>query len=117
MKQFRFLDFQMYKDSINLLKKIRTIISRYSSQEFSLKDQTYRATISVILNIAEWSWKESDADFKRYLTISLGSIHEILACLDIARNLNLIENETFFEIQKDISNITNQIGGFIKKLK
>lgn len=53
MEQFRFLQFQMYRDSIDLLKTVRNTLEQYPKQEFSLRDQTHRAMISVILNIAE----------------------------------------------------------------
>ena len=48
-----------------------------------LRDQLFRASSSVVLNIAEGSGKTSPADKRRYFAIALGSFRESCAALDL----------------------------------
>ena len=68
-----------------------------------LGNQFKRATLSIILNLAEGSAKPSSKDKKRFYAISLGSLREVQAILDIANNKILL---------KEI----NILGGFLYKL-
>lgn len=70
MDTFRFLNFRVYKQATELYSKIFVISQKVN--DFSLKDQTRRAALSIILNIAEGSAKKSDREFARFLQISLG---------------------------------------------
>lgn len=82
-----------------------------------MKDQIRRAALSIILNIAEGSGKNSDKDFNRYLGNSLGSINEMMSCLEIALMEKLITEAKFKEVENLAIDVNNQLGGFSKKLK
>ena len=73
--------------------------------------------MSVPLNIAEGSAKSSDKDFARYLQNSLGSINEVVACLDISLEEKLINKTQFQKLSEESEIIAKQLGSFIKKLK
>ena len=117
MKTFRFIDFQVYKDSKLLYKKIVVITKLFPREHWELGDQLRRAALSVCLNIAEGSAKYSDKDFKRYIENALGSINESVACLDIALDNALIGKASFNEVIKLAESITKQLGGLSKKLR
>ncbi|HLK29577.1 MAG TPA: four helix bundle protein [Puia sp.] len=63
-----------------------------SDEKFSMISQIRRAALSVHLNIAEGSSRKSAPERKRYFEISRGSIIEIDAALDIANDLNYLQN-------------------------
>ena len=63
-----------------------------AEEKFGMISQIRRAALSVHLNIAEGASRKSEAERKRYYEISRGSIVEIDAALDIARDLNYLEN-------------------------
>lgn len=116
-KTFRFLDFQVYVSSKEFYKEISFLIKRFPREHFDLSDQLRRAALSVCLNIAEGSAKASDKDFNRYLGNSLGSVNEVVAGLDLALELRLINNEKFNEYVLQAELIAKQLGGFSKKLR
>jgi four helix bundle protein len=58
MSTFRFLDFKVYRDAKCYYKEILTISEKVGS--FYFKDQIRRASLSVVLNVAEGSGKKSD---------------------------------------------------------
>jgi len=71
----------------------------------------------IVLNIAEGCGKNSDKDFNRFLDISMGSAYETLTNLDVLQDNGFIDKFIFDDIHKKIESITNQLGGFKKKLK
>jgi four helix bundle protein len=115
MKTFRFLDFSVYIKSKILYSKILDCTA--SLQVFTLKDQARRACLSIILNIAEGSAKKSDKDFARFLQISLGSINELYACIDIMKENKLIDLKLSKLLEVECADIAKELGGFTKKLR
>ena len=115
---FRFLDFKVYQDAREFQKKIFNLSEKFPKEyQFNLVSQIQRSSVSVLLNIAEGSAKDSDKEFARFLKISLGSLNETLAGLDIARFNGLISEDEFNSSKEELLEIANQLGGFLKKLK
>ena len=114
---FRFRNFKVYKDAIEAYKLIIKVTQKFPSNYYHLSDQMKRASLSVVLNIAEGSAKNSDKDFNRYLGNSLGSTNEVVAATEVASSINLISDNDKKEIISVYLEITNQLGGFSKKLK
>lgn len=114
MSTFRFLDFPVYKKSKVLYKKVLFITHRLNN--YSLKDQIRRASLSIILNIAEGSARKSDREFSRFLQLSLGSVNEVVACLDVMENNNLIIQVDYEKLKLECEEIAKQLGGLFKKL-
>jgi len=115
MATFRFLQFKVYTDARDYFKKVVIISERVKN--FSFRDQIRRAALSIILNIAEGSAKKSDKEFARYLETSIGSINEVVACIDIMKELGKIEDGEYKELLKISEELAKQLGGFIKKLR
>ena len=69
------------------------------------------------MNIAEGSGKSSDRELNHYFNISLGSLNETLAAIDILKDNGLITDEEFNKLFKKIDEISNQLGGFKKVVK
>ena len=116
MRTFRFIDFQVYQEAKEFHKLIVVLTKKFPGEYRYLADQFKRASLSVILNIAEGSAKRSDKDFNRYLENSLGSIGEAIACLDVALSIGLITQSNFSNLVEKGERIKKQLGGFSRKL-
>ena len=117
MKNFRFLDWQVYKDSKILFALILISVKKLPKEyRYDVGSQLIRSALSVILNIAEGSGKTSDKELNRFIEISLGSLYETLACLDILKNSKFITEDEFHEIFERIQAICRQLGGFKKSI-
>jgi four helix bundle protein len=114
---FRFRNFKVYQDSVEAYKLVVQLTRNFPKDFYHLAEQIRRAGLSVILNIAEGSAKNSDKDFNRYLGNSLGSSNETVAGLEVAYCLKLISQEETNEACEIYSSITSQLGGLSKKLK
>src|SRR3989338_3445909 len=118
MQQFRFLEWEAYKDSQELFTFVHGLVKKMPKEyRFELGSQILRSTSSAILNLAEGSGKESEKELNRFIETSLGSLYETLANLDILYTNNLIPQDKFEAGKKKITSICNQLGGFKKKLK
>lgn len=95
-----------------------------SLQDFGFRNQIQRAAVSVSNNIAEGFYRKSDREFKRYLTIALGSIGELKSMLILAvhlkyisETLQLILTDQLNQIGKMINSLINYLGREIERSK
>ena len=79
--------------------------------EGDLKSQMRRAAISIVSNIAEGA-ERTDREFRRFLTIAIGSNAELEAQAIIASDLGCIDQT----IADQITEKTDHIGRMIRKL-
>ena len=114
---FRFRNFKVYQDAKLLHKEIIILVNKFPREYWYLADQLRRSSLSILLNIAEGSSKQSDKDFNRYIAIALGSVDETIASLEIALDLNLINKEKFQYFEREHELISKQLGGFSKSLR
>lgn len=63
-----------------------------ADERFSMISQIRRAALSVHLNIAEGASRKSERERKRYYEVARGSVIEIDAALDVAKNLGYLKN-------------------------
>lgn len=82
-----------------------------------MADQVRRSSLSVVLNVAEGSSKQSDRDFNRFIAIALGSVDETIAGLEVSLELKLISQKQFEHFLTSYEAISRQLGGFSKYLK
>lgn len=116
-KQFKFLEWQVYNDSQELFTDILKIVNETPKEyRFELGNQIIRSSLSVVLNIAEGSGKQSNKELNRYIEIAFGSLYETLAGIDTLRRNSMIGNKKFKSIHDKISSICKQLGGFKKKI-
>ena len=83
-----------------------------SLNDFGFRNQIQRAAVSISNNITEGFYRKSDRDFKRFLTIALGSMGELKSMLILAVHLKYI-SET---LQSILTDQLNQIGKMINSL-
>lgn len=118
MDTFRFKDFEVYQDAKLFRKETMKLVQRLlDKRAYDLADQIKRASSSIILNIAEGSAKKSDIDFARFLENAIGSVFEVVAGIDIAKDEGFINENEHREIEIKADSIAKQLGGFIKKLR
>ncbi|MDD5340890.1 MAG: four helix bundle protein [Patescibacteria group bacterium] len=115
---FRFREFRIYKEALVFRKVIYGISKKFPKDEtFCLTSQVRRAINSVVLNIAEGSNRNSDLDFKRFLYISLTSLEEVVACLDIALDENYLTVQEHRDLIIKAEELGKQLIAFINKLR
>jgi four helix bundle protein len=84
-------DLKVYQLGMDLVKKIYQISKKFPEDErFGLCDQIRRASVSVVLNIAEgYGRKDSEKEFKHFLRNALGSSNEVRVILGDRRQARI----------------------------
>ena len=116
--QFRFLEWQVYKDARKLFVFVLGLVKKLPKEyRYELGSQVIRATLSVLLNIAEGSGKGYDTEMNRFFGIATGSLSEVLAATDAMRHAGLVTEEEFGTVYSMVDGITSQLVGFRKTLR
>lgn len=86
-------------------------------ESFGLVSQIRRSSSSIPTNIAEGCGRGSDADFGRFLQISMGSASEAEYQLLLSRDLSYIDNEKYEELNTKVLEIKRMLTSLLIKLK
>ena len=86
-------------------------------KDFALIDQTNRAAISIMLNIAEGFGRKSRREFNQFLTYAHGSASELQSALYIAYDRKYIIKEELTLLYNKCDEVSRLIMGLIKYLR
>ncbi|QDP84150.1 four helix bundle protein [Chryseobacterium sp. SNU WT5] len=113
-----FKNLNIWKLALELANEVYNLTDQFpKNEEFGLKSQLRRCSVSVTSNIAEGSSRSSNKDFNRFLEISLGSLYELQTQIIISSNRNYFELEKLNKIENKITELQRMISGFQKTLQ
>ena len=73
-----FKNLNVWQSARRLTKAICQLTSKFpEGEEFGLKAQMRRATVSICSNIAEGRGRRGDREFRRFLDVAMGSACEL----------------------------------------
>lgn len=103
---------------MNLVTECYLISSSFPKEEiFDLTSQLRRCCISIPSNIAEGYGRDSNKDYNRFLTISLGSLFEFQTQIEIAYNLHYLTEDNFNKIYQNSRELERMMSSFVNKIK
>ena len=86
-----FRDLIVWQKARSLVRAAYLVTSGFPEHErFGLASQIQRAAVSVCANLAEGWGRGSRGELHRFVTIALGSLHELEALLDIAEDVGYV---------------------------
>ena len=88
-----------------------------NEEKFGMISQIRRAALSVHLNIAEGASRKSEQERKRYYEIARGSLIEIDAALDIAKELAYLNNLELTKLGESMIRCFKLLTGLIETRK
>ncbi len=110
MRNFR--EFEVWQDGRKFVNQIYDETSLFPVDErFGLTSQLNRASVSIVLNIAEGASRRSEKE------ISIGSAFEVETILLIATDRNLIAEETAESLIENLHSIQRRLNSFISRLR
>lgn len=111
-------ELKVWQKSLDLVESIHQLVFNFpKSETYGLIDQMKRSPISVPSNIAEGARRNSNKDFSRFLSISIGSLNELNTQLIISSRLNFIEIDQLNELETRINEIQKMIYKFNQGLE
>ncbi|MBU6141686.1 four helix bundle protein [Patescibacteria group bacterium] len=103
---YSFRKLTVWKLGMDLVNKIYDLTRQFPSDEkFALTSQVRRAAISIPLNIAEGSNRRTKKDFASFVRIALGSLMEVLTCLEISLGQKYINTQKYHDLEKLIQEL------------
>lgn len=110
---FRFEGLEIWHMSRKFSNAIYKATGKFPDYErYGLATQMTRAANSVCLNIAEGAGRETPANFKRFLSIAVGSAAEVASALMLAMDQNYIDAETYHALYEQADHLSRSINRF-----
>ena len=110
---------QVYQRGYEAAKATYRMTEGFPKEErYGIVDQMKRASLSIPLNIAEgYSKQESNAEFKRYLRMAIGSANEMTVLIDFAKDMGYIKEEQHRKAMNEYQEIGKMLRVFIKRVE
>ena len=103
----KFEDIKAWQKARHVTAKVYNVTSSARfAQDFGLRNQIQRASVSIMANIAEGYGRHSDKEFANFLSIAHASVSEVQSHLYVALDLSYISTEIF----KELYNLLEEIG-------
>jgi four helix bundle protein len=113
----RFEDLEIWQQARELSKKIRGSAEKTSlGKDFSLKDQIFRSSGSVMDNIAEGFERDGKKEFINFLYIAKGSLGETRSQVHRSFDAKHFNEELYKDLLNDCLNLSGKIAHFISYL-
>ena len=104
----------VYQQAKELVKLVYALIKKFPSDErYALCDHLRRSVISIPSNIAEGMGRIADKEQGHFINIAFGSLMEVLAQMDVAKDLNYITKEEYTQVES----LVNEIGKMLSSLR
>lgn len=112
-----FRELKVWQKAIDLAVDVYEAASNLPSDEkYGLISQLKRGSISISSNIAEGSGRNSNKEFKNFLSISQGAGFELETQLIIANRLHLIDNNLTNSLINKVAEIQKMVCSLQKTL-
>ena len=112
-------------EEINAWKKARIVtqkvyeLTRHTgfSKDFGLKDQSTRAAVSIMANIAEGHGRRTAKDFAYFLGVARGSAIELQALLYAAFDQEYVNQTEFRDLYNDLEEVSKMTVSLARYLR
>jgi four helix bundle protein len=84
-------------------------------ERYGVTGQLKRAVVSIPANIAEGCGRETQAELRRFLYISMGSASEVEYYLRLIRDLKFINVSSYEQLFQELSEIRRMLNTLIQK--
>jgi len=114
---FPYQNLKVYEKAFLLNKSIYKLIKSNSTLPIYIKNQLGRASLSIVLNIAEGSAKVTNRDIRSFFVIARGSAFECAAIIDILHSEAEISAEFKSELDAGFEEISKMLYAMIRNLE
>ena len=112
---YEFISFSLYTKARSLHRELFNLAKSLKNENRFAKDQLSRASMSVVLNIAEGSSRFTDKERKYYFTVARGSVIECVAILDLLTDQEIINEEQQEKLIAQADEVSRMLFSIIRK--
>ena len=112
-----FKNLTLWQAARRLTKSVYQLSADFpQSEEFGLKTQMRRASVSICSNIAEGCGRRGDREFRRFLGVAMGSACELECELIIALDLAFIAESVQEQALSALIEVKRMLSGLMGRL-
>ncbi|MFC2117542.1 four helix bundle protein [Bacteroidota bacterium] len=111
---FDFEKLDVYQKIKQLNVRVYILLNGSKKIDPFIVDQLKRASMSVLLNLAEGTGRISIPDKKNFITIARGSLFESVAIFDFLKESAQISNEDYDSLYPDYETISKMLLGMYR---
>ena len=105
----------VWQKSMQFVRCVYELVKKFpKNEQYALSDQLRRAVVSIPSNIAEGSGRSGNRDYGHFLSISRGSLYEVMTQIEIANDLGYV-NSDLTAIETLAEEISKMLTSMIKK--
>ena len=113
---FDFEKLEVYNEARELNRLVfKNVILKGQGDPYLL-DQLKRAQVSILLNISEGTGRMTKPDKKRFYVMARSSVNEVVALLQVMRDLSTIDHEVYNDIYAQAEKISKMMLGMIRSM-
>ena len=110
-------DLRAWQESVRLVVASRDVILKLPEVErFGLADQWRRASYSVSLNIVEGATRRGPKEFRRYLDMARGSLHEIEGIISLVEALGYCDAQDLLSVKASRDSCAKMVYGLLRRM-
>ncbi len=114
---FKFEKLKVWQESVDLSGLVIDVTLNFPKQElYILTSQIKRVADSISLNIAEGSTGQTDPEFKRFLSYTIRSGIEVVACIYLSQKRKIISDDDFKRIYESVDVLITRIQALKKSI-
>ena len=116
MQDFKKL--RVWERSHKLTLRVYKVTGGFPPEEtYGLKSQMRRASSSIATNIAEGCGRDGNAELARFLGIAMGSASELEYHLILARDLSMVGEEDYDQLDNETTEVKRMLTSLIQRLR
>ena len=116
MKDFRQL--KVWEKSHQLALPVYKATKEFPKEElYRLTSQIRRASMSIPINVAEGCGRNTDADFVRFLQMTMGSASETEYQLILAHDLGFLPKDLYEKLHSGVEEVKRMLASLLKTLR
>ena len=115
---YKFQKLVVYQLALDYVDAVYSLSAKLpDSERYNLRSQLRRAATSIVLNIAEGSTGQSDAEQNRFLGHALRSYLETIACWDLIERREYLNGNELSAVRKQGHEMFIKLQAFRKSLR
>ena len=111
-------DLAVWQRAMRLAKRIYEVTQKFPADErFGLTNQLRRAAVSVPSNVAEGHARFGPGEFRRFLSIAMGSIAELETQIVLSQDLGYVREGLMLDLLAELDVIGKMLRGLVKSIE
>lgn len=113
---FLFEQLDVYQRALGFADRVSGLTRPFPRHFWYIADQFNRASLSIVLNLAEGNGRGTPMDKRRFLFVARGSMLECVPLVDMCSRKKLLPQETCLELRGTLVDLSKMLARLIERM-